>query len=45
MGSDLYNKLVEAYEDAEDRKVLEERVAGDDGTRTGLAALRKAYGA
>lgn len=45
LGSELYNKLVEAYEDMQDRQELEERVAEDDGSRVGLSALRKKYGA
>jgi len=45
LGSDFYNKLVEAYEDVEDRKELERRVLKDDGSRVSLSSLRKEYGA
>ena len=45
LGSDLYNKLVEAYEDMQDRQELENRVAKDDGSRVSLASLQKKYGA
>jgi PHD/YefM family antitoxin component YafN of YafNO toxin-antitoxin module len=44
LGSDLYNTLVEAYEDLADRATLEERIAKDDGSRTGIASLRTKYG-
>lgn len=45
LGSELYNKLVEAYEDMQDRQELERRVVKDDGSRVSLSQLRKKYGA
>ena len=40
LGSELYNKLVDAY----DRNEIEHLVAKDDGKRVSLSALRKKYG-
>lgn len=44
MSAELYNKLVEAYEDAMDSAELERLVAEDDGVRIPLHELRKEYG-
>lgn len=44
MSAELYNKLVEAYEDAMDSAELERLVAEDDGKYVDWDDLKKEYG-
>ena len=41
---DLYNMLVEAYEDHKDSKALSKAIANDNGTRYSLGDIKKRYG-
>ena len=41
---DLYNMLVEAYEDHKDAEALSKAMAHDDGTRYSLSDVKKRYG-